>query len=136
MDAGRLDARRLLKGIGRAPSPCALCNSCEFVHGSCARGVAVGGAAPIEGWPSARRAVVSTLGVPGQAMHAKCVDALQRVSSACQAAGIPWGALSRDPHHAAKCRELGCRLFSLASDMDIVHRGLQATQQLFADFYN
>jgi 2-keto-3-deoxy-L-rhamnonate aldolase RhmA len=76
-----------------------------------------------------------TLGVPGEAMHPKCVAALQRVSSACQSAGIPWGVLSRDPLHAAKCRELGCRLFSLASDMDIVHRGLLATQQLFGDFY-
>ncbi len=75
------------------------------------------------------------LGVPGQALHAKCVDALERVSTACRSAGIPWGALSRDPNHAAKCRELGCRLFSLASDMDIVHRGLQATQELFADFF-
>jgi 2-dehydro-3-deoxyglucarate aldolase/4-hydroxy-2-oxoheptanedioate aldolase len=80
--------------------------------------------------------LASTLGVPGESMHPKCITALERVSSACQSAGIPWGVLSRDPKHAAKCRELGCQLFSLASDMDVVHRGFQATQRMFADFFD
>ena len=76
------------------------------------------------------------LGVPGEAMHPKCVDALQHVSAACANAGVPWGALSRDPVHAEYCRKLGCQLFSLMSDMDIVHRGVSATHHLFDTFFD
>ena len=76
-----------------------------------------------------------TLGVPGQALHPKCVDALERVSGACSNAGKPWGVLTRDPAHAAKCRELGCQLFSFASDMDIVQRGIRSTHDLFGEFF-
>ena len=77
-----------------------------------------------------------TLGVPGQALHDKCVDALQRVSAACRTHGKAWGTLTRDPKHAEKCRELGCQLFSIASDMDIVHRGLQSSRSIFAPLFD
>jgi 2-dehydro-3-deoxyglucarate aldolase/4-hydroxy-2-oxoheptanedioate aldolase len=76
-----------------------------------------------------------TLGVPGQVLHSKCVSALERVSAACRAAGKPWGTLVRSPEHAAKCRELGCQLFSLASDMDFVQRGLQATRKMYEGMF-
>lgn len=74
-----------------------------------------------------------TLGVPGQAMHPICIDALERISSACRTHGKPWGTLTRDPRHAEKCRELGCQLFSICSDVDILHRGIKATRDLFSD---
>ncbi len=76
-----------------------------------------------------------TLGVPGQVMHAKCIAAMERVSAACKAAGKPWGTLARNAEHGAKCRELGCRLISLASDVDLIHRGFQATKKMYADFF-
>ena len=77
-----------------------------------------------------------TLGVPGQSMHPKCVAALERISAACQSAGKPWGTLTRDAAHAAKCRELGCLLFSLFSDLDLIHRGIRASRELFVQLYD
>ena len=77
----------------------------------------------------------SALGVPGQAMHPKCIAALERVASAVKKAGKTWGVLSRSPEHGAKCLELGCQLFSLAGDVDLIHRGLQSTKALYADFF-
>lgn len=76
-----------------------------------------------------------TLGVPGQVLHPKCIAAIERVSIACKAAGKPWGTLARSPEHAVKCRELGCQLFSLVGDMELVHRGFQATKKLYAEFF-
>ena len=75
------------------------------------------------------------LGVPGQAMHPKCIAAMERVAAAVKKAGKTWGVLSRSPEHGAKCRELGCQLFSLAGDVDLIHRGLQSTKALYADFF-
>ncbi|MBI4662848.1 MAG: aldolase [Verrucomicrobia bacterium] len=76
-----------------------------------------------------------TLGVPGEAMHPKCIAALERVAAAVKKAGKSWGVLTRGPEHAAKCRELGCQLFSLVGDLDLVQRGLQATKKLYSDFF-
>ncbi|MBM3835171.1 MAG: hypothetical protein FJ403_18235 [Verrucomicrobia bacterium] len=76
-----------------------------------------------------------TLGVPGQVLHPKCIAALERVSAAAKAAGKPWSALVRGPEHAAKCRELGCQLFSFVADMDLIHRGFQATKKLYTEFF-
>ncbi len=76
-----------------------------------------------------------TLGVPGQVLHSKCIAAIERVAAACKAAGKAWGTLARSSEHAAKCRDLGCQLFSLASDVDLVHRGLQGTKKIYTGFF-
>jgi 2-keto-3-deoxy-L-rhamnonate aldolase RhmA len=76
-----------------------------------------------------------TLGVPGQPLHPKSVAATARVAAACKAARKPWGTLARSPEHAAKCRELGCQFFSLVGDMELIHRGFQATKQLYAEYF-
>jgi 2-keto-3-deoxy-L-rhamnonate aldolase RhmA len=76
-----------------------------------------------------------TLGVPGQVLHPKCLAALERVAAATRAAGKSWGILPRSVEHAHTCRELGCQLFSLAGDIDLIHRGIQATHELFADLF-
>jgi 2-dehydro-3-deoxyglucarate aldolase/4-hydroxy-2-oxoheptanedioate aldolase len=75
------------------------------------------------------------LGVPGQVLHPKCIAALEKVSSAVKAASKSWGTLSRAPEHATRCRELGCQLFSLMGDLDLVQRGLQVTKKLFAELF-
>lgn len=73
------------------------------------------------------------LGVPGQMLHERCVAALHAVSNACQKSGTPWGTLSRSADHALACRELGCQLFSIASDIDLINRGFQSTHDLFEE---
>jgi len=74
-----------------------------------------------------------TLGVPGDFLHAKCIDALKRVDAAVKKAGKSWGTLSRDPEHAARCRELGCQLFSVFGDVDCLRVGLQTLEKRFAE---
>lgn len=75
--------------------------------------------------------LASNLGVPGQVTHPKCLEALARVSDAAQTAGKPWGVVAANSEHGEKCREMGCRLFSLASELALLHRGLDATQKMF-----
>lgn len=72
-----------------------------------------------------------TLGVPGQLLHRLCTAALARVAAACKKHHKPWGTLSRTPEHAAHCRELGCQLFSVYGDLDVIHHGFQALQKTY-----
>jgi 4-hydroxy-2-oxoheptanedioate aldolase len=74
-----------------------------------------------------------TLGVPGDFLHPKCIEALKRVAAASKKAGKAWGILSRDPEHARVCRELGCQLFSIFGDIDCIRVGLQSIEQQFPD---
>ena len=75
------------------------------------------------------------LGVPGDFMHPKCLSALEAVSKAVQSAGKTWGVLTKEPQHAATCRDLGCSLFAFTGDMALVHAGLQATREKFTGFF-
>jgi 2-dehydro-3-deoxyglucarate aldolase/4-hydroxy-2-oxoheptanedioate aldolase len=74
-----------------------------------------------------------TLGVPGDFLHAKCVDALKRVSEATRKAGKAWGTLSRDVEHARKCRELGAQFFSIYGDIDLLRVGLRSLEEKFKE---
>jgi 4-hydroxy-2-oxoheptanedioate aldolase len=74
-----------------------------------------------------------TLGVPGDFMHPKCIDALKKVGAATKKAGKAWGILSRDMEHARKCRELGCQLFSVMGDGECLRVGLETLEQRFAE---
>jgi 2-dehydro-3-deoxyglucarate aldolase/4-hydroxy-2-oxoheptanedioate aldolase len=74
-----------------------------------------------------------TLGVPGDFLHPKCIDALKRVDAAVKTAGKSWGTLSRDAEHARRCRELGCQLFSVFGDIDCLRVGLQTLEQRFGE---
>ncbi len=76
------------------------------------------------------------LEVPGQPMHPKCLEALERVSRAATKAGKPWGILARGAEHAAKCRELGAQLLSIAGDMELIHRGFEAIRTAYKDIFN
>jgi 4-hydroxy-2-oxoheptanedioate aldolase len=74
-----------------------------------------------------------TLGVPGDFMHPKCIEALKRVAAGAKKAGKAWGILSRDPEHVRCCRELGCQLFSVFGDVDCLRAGLETLEKRFED---
>jgi 2-dehydro-3-deoxyglucarate aldolase/4-hydroxy-2-oxoheptanedioate aldolase len=74
-----------------------------------------------------------TLGVPGEFMHPKCIDALKRVAAGAKKAGKAWGILSRDIEHVRCCRELGCQLFSVLGDVDCLRVGLETLEKRFAE---
>jgi 2-dehydro-3-deoxyglucarate aldolase/4-hydroxy-2-oxoheptanedioate aldolase len=75
-----------------------------------------------------------TLGVPGEFLHPKCVDALQRVSAAAKKSGKSWGALCPTVEHARKCRELGCQFFDLFGDIECVREGFKVLESRFSEF--
>ena len=75
------------------------------------------------------------LGVPGQTSHPIFVEALKRVSAAVEKAGKHWGTLARDMQYAQICYDLGCRLFSVGGELDLVLRGLQATKEMFPTLF-
>lgn len=74
-----------------------------------------------------------TLGVPGEFLHPKCIEALKKVAAATKKAGKAWGILSRDAEHARQCRELGCQLFSIFGDIDCLRVGLETLENRFAE---
>ncbi len=74
-----------------------------------------------------------TLGVPGDLMHPKCIDVMQRVGKATRAVGKSWGTLSRDTAHAAKAREHGCQFFSIYGDIDCLRTGLRVIEEDFQE---
>ena len=65
-----------------------------------------------------------SLGVPGEAMHPRCLAALEKVAAAVKRNGKTWGTLSRSTDHVRVCRDLGCQLFSVYGDLDVIHRGI------------
>lgn len=72
-----------------------------------------------------------TLGVPGQPMHPKCLNALERVSAAVKAVGKSWGVLPASPEHAAKCKELGCQFYVVGTDVELIRNGLNSMNDRF-----
>jgi 4-hydroxy-2-oxoheptanedioate aldolase len=77
-----------------------------------------------------------TLGVPGEFLHPKCIDALSHVGKATKKAGKAWGTLTRELDHANKCRELGCQFFSIYGDVDFLRIGLRSVEDKFKAFWD
>jgi 2-keto-3-deoxy-L-rhamnonate aldolase RhmA len=74
-------------------------------------------------------------GVPGDFENPKCLDAIERIARACDAAGKPWGIVSRGPEYAQRMRALGCRMFVLGFDIHSFHAGIRAAKQRNASFF-
>ena len=73
------------------------------------------------------------LGVTGEMMHEKCIDALDRVSSACKKHGKSWAAVSWGNQHAQMLVDKGCRMISPCSDIRILRAGMDAIKKEFAN---
>ncbi len=76
-----------------------------------------------------------SMGIPGQWDHSRMMDAVERVAKAAKAHGIHWAILPRDPGHARRCVELGCRMLSLGIDTWTLSRGLRALQEEFGEYF-
>lgn len=74
-----------------------------------------------------------SLGVPGDFMNPKCLEAMDLVSAACHKHGKPWGVVPIDQKYANLCYSKGCRMFSNAADFRIISLGLAAAKQKFPD---
>ncbi|MDX2037203.1 MAG: aldolase/citrate lyase family protein [Isosphaeraceae bacterium] len=79
--------------------------------------------------------ISQALGVPGQFEHPRCLEAIESIARACAEAGKPWGIVPRGPEYAARMAGWGCRMFMLASDIHVVHAGIRAAKERYADFF-
>ena len=77
-----------------------------------------------------------SLGVTGDFFHEKCIDAIDRVTAACQQHSKHIGAVVVSPEHAGMMFEKGVRLISPTSDMKLIHTGIAAVKEQFAEFYS
>jgi 2-dehydro-3-deoxyglucarate aldolase/4-hydroxy-2-oxoheptanedioate aldolase len=76
-----------------------------------------------------------SMGLPGQWDHPLHWQALERVARAAQDQGIAWAILPASLAHARRCRDLGCRMFSLGIDVWVVARGIKAFQAEYEEFF-
>lgn len=76
-----------------------------------------------------------SLGVTGEFMHPKCIEALDRVSAACRNHGKTWGAVTPTPAHAEMLVEKGCTLLSPVNDVRLAQAGLKALQVEFSGMF-
>ncbi|MFP6767676.1 MAG: aldolase/citrate lyase family protein [Planctomycetaceae bacterium] len=76
-----------------------------------------------------------SLGVTGDFFHEKCIDAIDRVSAACEKHGKHIGAVVVNPEHAAMMHEKGVRLISPTSDVKLLHAGIAAIRGQYEGFY-
>ena len=79
--------------------------------------------------------LAAAFGVPGESMHPRCVTALEKVSAAAKKAGKSWGVLPTSIEHARKCRELGCQMFSLTSEIEMLRAGMTAMRQTYDELF-
>jgi len=75
------------------------------------------------------------LGVPGDFENPKCLDAIETIAQTCAKAKKPWGVFSRSPGYAERMRDLGCRLFVVASDIHTFHTGIRSAKERYAAFF-
>lgn len=65
------------------------------------------------------------LGIPGQFENPKLWEAVRRVASACQSAGVPWSALAVGTAMGEKFLEHGCRFLTHSVDVWLLRSGLE-----------
>jgi 2-dehydro-3-deoxyglucarate aldolase/4-hydroxy-2-oxoheptanedioate aldolase len=75
------------------------------------------------------------MGVPGDFENPKCLNAIQRIARACEAAGKPWGIVPRGTEYAERMRGWGCRMFVLGFDIHVMHAGIRAAKERYSGFF-
>lgn len=76
------------------------------------------------------------LGVSGNFMHEKCLEAIDRVAAACKNHGKTWGAVTTTPEHARMLTDKGCLMLSPTNDVRTFNMGVKATKEMYSEFFN
>ncbi len=71
------------------------------------------------------------LGVTGDLMHPRCLEAIDDVAAACRTHGKAWGAVTPSPEYASLLIEKGCTVISPTNDVKLVTAGLGAVKERF-----
>ena len=75
------------------------------------------------------------LGVTGDFVHERCLEALDRVAAACRTHGKHWGAVTPTPAYASLVIEKGCTLISATNDVRLVSSGLEAVKDRYSGIW-
>lgn len=75
-------------------------------------------------------------GVTGQLMHPFLLEAIDRVSKACEQHGKTFGAVSFGPEQAEMLLDKGCRLISITSDIHTFQHGIAAVKDKFGVLFS
>lgn len=79
--------------------------------------------------------ISQVLGVPGDFENPRCLETIERIASACRAAGKPWGIVPRGPDYARRMAEWGCRMFVLGIDIHAFHAGIRTIKERYPAFF-
>ena len=74
-------------------------------------------------------------GVPGQKNDPRVWAGIQAVDAACKRHGKAWGTVPGDPEFAKRCRDLGCRMLSIAGDVSTFRLGVAKAKELYKDVF-
>jgi 2-dehydro-3-deoxyglucarate aldolase/4-hydroxy-2-oxoheptanedioate aldolase len=76
-----------------------------------------------------------SLGITGQWDHPEVWKCIERVAAACKAGGPVWGILPLGLPFARRCRDLGCRIFSLGMDAFAFSRGVASFREEYRELF-
>ena len=74
-------------------------------------------------------------GPVGTAIGGRCLEAIETIARTCAEANKLWGVVSGGPGYAERMRNLGCRLFVLASDIHTVHASIRSAKERYEAFF-
>lgn len=72
------------------------------------------------------------LGVTGDFLNPKCLEALDEVSAACKKHGKTWGAVTLSPEHAQAMIDKGCTMISAMNDVRLMNAGIDAMLERYS----
>lgn len=73
------------------------------------------------------------LGVTGDFLNARCIEAMDQVAGACRNHGKTWGAVVLSPEHAQVMVEKGCTMVSAINDIRLANAGIDAMLERFSN---
>jgi len=76
------------------------------------------------------------LGITGDFMNPRCIEAVEQVGAACRRHGKHLGAVSVSPDHARMLKNAGCNLFSPANDVRVINAGIAAIKETYSEFFD
>ena len=75
------------------------------------------------------------LGVIGDLMNERSLEAIDRVAEACRTHGKHWGAVTPTPAYASLLKSKGCTMITPTNDVKLVTAGLAAVKDSFSDLW-
>jgi 2-keto-3-deoxy-L-rhamnonate aldolase RhmA len=77
-----------------------------------------------------------SMGIPGEWEHPRLWEALERIALVSRQSKVPWAILPLGPDFARRCRDLGCRMFSLGADVWAFQKGVKQFKTEYAGCFD